>query len=172
MNNKYSSISRYTNTRDLPPKESSSTTPAPGGRRAYTPTAPRGYKNDLNKLFDTGEVPERFKEIVGTSGSAEGADRQKLIRLARTAETPQDFNVLMEQLVSKYELPDDQDLLIRGLDHPKEEIIRASLDALMEMDGTRPLTKRKLITARMEILEQVCKDPQIHDLIKLLRERL
>ena len=136
MNNKYSSISRYTNTRDLPPKETT-TTPAPGGRRAYTPTAPRGYKNDLNKLFDTGEVPERFKEIVGTSGSAEGAD-----------------------------------LLIRGLDHPKEEIIKASLDALMEMDGTRPLTKRKLITARMEILEQVCKDPQIHDLIKLLRERL
>ncbi len=144
-----------------------------GSRRAFTPSAPRGYKSDLNKMFDTGKVPDRFKELVhDTSAGGKGADRQKLIRAARQAETAAEFKELMTKLVADYELPDDQALLIRALDHDQDDVLIAALDALIELDGRRPLTKRTILKMRLDTLEQVATNPAIFDMIEMLRARL
>jgi hypothetical protein len=143
-------------------------------RRSFTPTSPRGYKADLDKLFNTGQVPDRFKSIMSDASTAtqEGVERQRLIREARQAETPADFHKAVGELVERFELPDDQDLLIRALDHESEKVILAALDSLIEMDGRRPLNKRTILKMRLDTLEQVSSQGAIFDMIGLLRARL
>lgn len=145
-----------------------------GGRRVHTPSSPRGYKSDLDKMFETGEVPERFRDVMSGLNTATGqsAERQKLIREARTAENHADFEGAVRNLVSTYTLPDDEPLLVRMLDLEDEELIRLSLDQLIEMDATRGLQKRSLIRLRLDTIAQVAKESSTRDLANMLRERL
>ncbi len=160
----------------------STTTPSNQGRfRIHTPggassnpKATSGYKSDLNKLFDKGEVPESLKSIVSgiSSQSGDAAERQQLLRQARQAETQAEFNVICNQILEKYELPDDQNLLTRMLDHPEESIVQKALEQLVELDGRRPLMKRALLRTRLVTVEQVARDQKTHDLLAFLKERL
>jgi hypothetical protein len=145
-----------------------------GRFRVHTPKSPRGYKSDLNKLFDKGELPERFKEVVGglSSQSGETAERQQLLRAARQAESQTEFNDLCTKILARFELPDDQKLLVRLLDHPEESAVQKALEQLIELDGRRPLMKRALLGAKLTTLEQVAKDPATLDMVAMLRARL
>jgi hypothetical protein len=154
-------------------------TPAPtaqtiGGRRVHTPTSPRGYKSDLDKMFDTGEVPDRFKDVVSGLNTASGqsAERQRLIRAARTAESHEDFEAAIRALVATYTLPDDEPLLIRMLDLSDEELLGLALDQLIEMDATRGLQKRSLIRPRLDTIAQLARTSHTRDLVDMLRERM
>ncbi len=133
----------------------------------------RKYKADLDKLFDHGEVPDRFKGVVAGLGTAssEDAARQKLIRAARSAEG-QEFLTLIEDIHNNSSLPDDEDLLVRALTHPKEEIIRAVLEQLIDMDGRHPIRKRSIISIRLRTLRSTAEASDTHDLLDLLEERL
>ncbi len=146
-----------------------------GRFRIHTPKTSRSYKADLNKLFDKGEVPDRFKSMLADtakSSSATGAARQQAIRKARTAETTADFNQACQDLIAEFDLPDDQKLLMRMLDHPEEEVIQRALEQLIEMDGRRPLHKRPLLRARLGTLEQIAQKDKTHNLLEQLGERL
>lgn len=145
-----------------------------GSRRSFTPSSPRGYKADLNKLFDTGKVPDRFKELINEpgEGSSQGTERQKLIRAARAAETTADFNKAVSALVERFSLPGDQPILMRSLDHDDTKVIVAALEGLMELDDRHPLTKRKVLKMRLDTLEQVSREITVLDMIEMLRARL
>lgn len=145
-----------------------------GRFRIHTPKTSRGYKSDLNKLFDKGEVPDRFKTVLGgvSDQSAQGAERQQLIRQARNATSTEDFNTACTALIARFDLPDDQKLMMRMLDHPDEPVIQKALEHLIEMDGRRPLHKRPLLTARLKIIEQIAQEGRTHELIEQLGERL
>jgi hypothetical protein len=145
-----------------------------GSRRSFTPSSPRGYKADLNKLFDTGKVPDRFKSLLseGGEGSSQGTERQKLIRAARGAETPAAFNKAVAALVEQFTLPGDQPILMRALDHDDSKVVIAALEGLMELDDRHPLTKRKVLKIRLDTLEQVSRDIAVLDMIEMLRARL
>lgn len=145
-----------------------------GGRRVFNTSAPRGYKSDLNKLFETGQVPDRFKSLLNDnqSASSEGAERQQLIRQARQSKSVEEFNTVFGDLVSRFNLPDDQDLLLKGLDHPETDAVKASLDALIEMDGRRPLTKRAILKLKLDTVAQTSQDSEVLNLVEILRERL
>ena len=143
------------------------------GRRVHTPDGGRGYRADLDRLFDKGEVSDKLKPVVaGLSASGEGAERQQLIREARLAESPKDFNALMSEIATKHNFPDDQNLMIRALDHPDEEIVRSALDTLIDMDGKRPLGRRQVLKARLETLRHVSTNIEILDLVEMLCARL
>ncbi|MEO1269938.1 MAG: hypothetical protein AAFX99_17770 [Myxococcota bacterium] len=143
-------------------------------RRVHTPKSPRGYMNDLNKLFDSGDVPDRFKEILEDTESASGssAQRQKMLRQARNSESSSAFVSIIEAFVKKYDFPDDEDLLVRVLDHPDEAIVCEALDRLIEMDGRRPLTKRKIIGMKLKTITQIATDSKTIGLVDMLSERL
>ena len=144
------------------------------GRRVHTPSTSRGYKADLDKLFDSGAVPERFKEVMVdvTSASGVSADRQKMIRQARGSETSAEFHSVIETFVKSYDFPDDAELLIRVLDLSDEAILRKALDRLIEMDGRRPLPKRSIIGMKLKVIKQVAVEPDTTNLADLLLERL
>lgn len=137
-------------------------------------STPRGYKADLNKLFDTGEVPERFKRMMAELDppSTEATDRQRLVRAMRSAETQVAFDAAASKLVAKHALPDDVGLLLRALDHHDEAVVQAALDGLIEMDGRRPLPKRALIKARLKTLRAVAEQDHTLTLVELLAERI
>jgi hypothetical protein len=143
-------------------------------RRVHTPGAGRGYKDELNKLFDKGEVSDRLKGVVGglSDAAGEGADRQRLIREARAAEAQPEFNELIAQLHKTHRLPGDQDLMMRALDHPDEGLIEAALDTLLEMDGRRTLARRAVLKAKLNTLKQVAKSTGVLDMVELLEARL
>ncbi len=143
-------------------------------RRVHTPGAGAGYKAELNKLFDKGEVSDRLKEVVGglSDAAGEGADRQRLIREARAAEEPEAFNDLIGQLHDAHRLPDDQELMMRALDHPNDELVEAALDTLLEMDGRRSLARRKVLRMKLATLKQVSKNTGVLDMVELLEARL
>jgi len=150
-----------------------STTP-PTVRRVHTPATPRGYKSDLDKMFNTGEVPERFQPVMAELKSASGqsADRQKLIRQARLAEASADFEVIIRQLIADYSLPEDEELLIRMLDLDDEAMHHAALDILLEMEGSRPLKKRALLRLRLDTVLQLAKQSHTLEVAQMLRDRL
>ena len=143
-------------------------------RRVHTPKSPRGYMNDLNKLFDSGDVPDRFKELIEDTDSASGssAHRQKMLRQARNTESRSEFAEIITNFCAKYDFPDDADLLVRVLDHPDEGIVCKALDRLIEMDGRRPLTKRKIIGMKLKTIAQVATDSKTVGLVEMLSERL
>lgn len=143
-------------------------------RRVHTPSAGRGYKADLNKLFDKGEVSDRLKDVVSGLGSAagEGADRQRLIREARQADDQASFNDLIGELHANHRLPDDQPLMMRALDHPDDKLVEAALDTLLEMDGKRPLVKREVLRMKLTTLKQVSTNTDVLDMVELLEARL
>ena len=143
-------------------------------RRVYTPGAGHGYKAELNKLFDKGEVSDRLKEVVGgiSEAAGEGADRQRLIRDARAADDVVEFNSLIAQLHDGHRLPDDQDLMMRALDHPDESLVEAALDTLLDMDGRRPLARREVLKMKLKTLKHVSKNTGVLDMVELLEARL
>lgn len=145
-----------------------------GRFRVHTPKSPRGYKSDLDKLFDKGEMPDRFKEVLGggSSQSGDAAERQQLLRAARQAESQTEFNELCTTLLARFELPDDQKLLMRILDHPEEDVVQKALEQLIELDGRRPLQKRALLRTKLDTLAQVARQEKTHTMVAMLKERL
>lgn len=148
--------------------------PSIGGRRVHTPMSPRGYKSDLNKLFETGEVPDRFKDVMSGLNSASGqsAERQKRIRDARNAESLEDFDAAIRALVADHTLPEDEPLLERMLDLEDEDLICMALDQLIEMDASRPIKRRAIIKLRLETIKQVAHSERTRSLAEMLHERL
>lgn len=142
-----------------------------GRFRVHTPATPRGYKADLNKLFDKGEVPKRFKDVM-SSASTGATERQQLIRELRSTETEAEFHALLGKFVEAYELPEDEDLLSRAVDHPDEAVVRKALDALIETDARRPLKRRAVLKARLQTVLQVAKEGETIDLAEMLNDRM
>lgn len=151
-----------------------SRTQTPAVRRVHTPASPRGYKSDLDKMFNTGEVPDRFRDVMGglKTASGQSAERQKLIRQARVAEAAADFEAIIRELITSYSLPEDEEILIRMLDLDDEALHTAALDILLEMDATRPLKKRALLRLRLDTVQQLARQSRTLELAQMLRERL
>jgi hypothetical protein len=167
-------MTRKKSWRDIDSGKDKKSGSAQGRFRVHTPKSPRGYKSDLNKLFDKGEMPERFKEVLGglSSQSGETAERQQLLRAARQAEAQSDFNEICTKILARFDLPDDQKLLLRILDHPEESAVRRALEQLIELDGRRPLMKRPLLSAKLSTLEQVAKEKETLEMVEMLKARL
>ncbi len=138
-----------------------------------SPSAGRGYKAALDRLFDKGEVSDQLKGVVaGLDGQVVGAGRQQLVRMARMAETQPEFNSIMDQLFAEHRLPDDEEILVRSLDHPDEKLLESAIDSLVELDAKRPLIKRQIVKMKLQMLESVCTNADVIDMVEMLKARL
>ena len=143
------------------------------GRKVHSPSAGRGYKAALDRLFDKGEVSDQLKGVVaGLDSGGVGEGRQQLIRMARGAETQKEFNDVLGKLFVAHRLPDDEDILVRALDHPNEDLVEMALDNLLELDGRRPLGKRQIIKMKLQTLENVSGHSGVLDMVEMLKARL
>ena len=108
--------------------------------RQPTGTGYSRYKSQLDRLFESGkagghvaEVMKRAKASAPAVDGSEGNDdgRAELVRACRLAEDPREFREAVDRLTEAGPLPDDVELLLRVVAHPREEV---ALDALERIE--------------------------------------
>jgi hypothetical protein len=135
------------------------------------------YKADLDKLFQSGgQVPDRFKGMLDKLKPEEGspeAERLSAIETLRTAEGFKDFiDAVNAYRKAGHALPDDEDLLTRMLDHPREGVVIEVLHHLIDLQGRRTIHRKAPIKARLETVKTMSEDPSLHELADRLKTML
>ena len=132
------------------------------------------YKRDLDALFDGGDVPERFKSMIGDlapdADSPEGVWRERIKEL-KAIESFRDFAKALTQFQKEGNAyPDDEDFLIRCLDHPSEKILAAVVAHIVDLAGRRELRRTGPMKSRIPTMRLVVEGPKTLELIDQLEE--
>lgn len=140
-------------------------------------SASASYKRDLDKLFDSGgEVPERFKDVLSGLAPEEGSEQAEWVEAVRELREIESFRDFARAATrfrrAGHALPDDEDLLIRLLDHPSESIVHDVLEHLVGLHERRTLKRITPIKSRLSTIEMMSDDPRIAALVAALREAL
>lgn len=145
------------------------------GRRDSRETSK--YKKDLDKLFKSGgKVPDRFQEVMGDLAPEEGseeAERQEAVDELREADGFRAFAKAANAFdTAGWRYPEDEDLLIRMLDHPDNEIVRKTLAHLVEISRRRDLERITPLKSRMSTIRTMTDDDRIQKLVNELEEAI
>jgi hypothetical protein len=69
----------------------------------------------------------------------------------------------------KHPLPDDEDLLVRLLDHPNGKVLRPVLEHLIDLQQRRTIHRPSPILSRLGTIENMTEDPRTTRLTRTLR---
>ena len=132
------------------------------------------YKKDLEKLFKSGgEVPARFKDLMGGLKDDEVVDEAQVAAL-QTLHDAEDFrafaNAMRAYRRGKYPLPDDEDLLIRMLDLPDERTVQAVLEHILDMDRRRGFERTTPLKNRIATIRSIAEDPKTETILARIAE--
>lgn len=134
------------------------------------------YKRDLDKLFKSGEVPERFKEMFEGLEPEEGtpeAARKEAIAEVRQAEGFRGFvKAVSEYRKVGWAWPDDEDLLIRMLDHPDERVVREVLEHAADQITRRSWDRVAPLKNRLSTVETMSDDPRTREAVDAVKAAL
>lgn len=134
------------------------------------------YKRDLDKLFSGGGgVPERFAGMMEGLEPEEGtpeAERKAAIDALKAAEE-EGFRAFVKEASafqrSGLAMPDDEDLLVRMLDHPDERVVRAVLEHYLDLGARRELSRVAPLKSRLSTVETMSVDPRTLGLVERVR---
>jgi len=124
------------------------------------------YKKDLEKLFQSGgNVPDRFDPVMDEVGPEEGseeAERREEIDKLREADGFRQFAKAVNVFMQKdYRMPDDEELLVRMLDHPDNEIVRKTLAHVLDLSERRELQRTAPLKSRLSTIRTMTDDTEI-----------
>lgn len=144
-------------------------------RRGDGPSAQ--YKRDLEKLFQPdAEVPDRFKDAMEEfqpEAGTEEAERKEAIQRLRDVEGFRDFAKEVNRYMTRgFALPEDENLLLRMLDHPDNEIVRQVMEHLVGISMRRELKRTGPIKSRLQTVRTMTDDERLHELADKLDEKL
>jgi hypothetical protein len=166
----------------------------PSGRRNLderkVTTGYHRYKQDLDDLFSRGESSKLVEEVVSKAPAARGEEpskkgsargrrktkkapaRQKLLRAIRAATSARQITGLVDELLAKWELPDDPEILTQALEHEDEEIQAESLERLSAwLDGHVPRHKG-VLRSRVRRLSSRSDDERVRSLAREVNRKL
>jgi hypothetical protein len=134
------------------------------------------YKRDLDKLFKSGQVPDRFKEMLKGLEPKEGtpeAERKAAIDAVREADGFRAFvDAVNEYQKVGWKLPDDENLLIRMLDHPDERVVRDVLEHVADLAGRRELDRITPLKNRLSTIKTMSDDPRTRKAVARVEEAI
>ncbi len=135
------------------------------------------YKKKLDQLFESGgDVPEEFRDSMEDLGPEEGTEearRLEEIDELREADGFQEFAKAVNVYMSKgYRLPDDENLLVRMLDHPDHDIVRDVLEHYVDLSERRELERIQPLKSRMSTLRTMMDDTRCHELLDDIEEAI
>ncbi|QDG50716.1 hypothetical protein FIV42_08230 [Persicimonas caeni] len=134
------------------------------------------YKRDLDKLFKSGEMPERFKEMMKGLEPEEGtpeAERKAAIDELRKADGFREFaTAVSEYRKAGWTYPDDEDLLIRMLDHPDERVVRDALEHVADLAGRRGFDRVTPLKNRLSTIKTMSDDPRTRKAVAQVEEAI
>src|SRR5688500_12516756 len=128
------------------------------------------YKQGLDRLFSGGEMPDELRDKLDPTG--ENKERDDALKKVRLAEDSKSFAAAVDELLAKYDLPEDAYLLDRALEHPRSEVsLRAMdrLEAMIDAGGFKPPASLK---PRLQGLELSADEPDVHERAGVLRKKL
>lgn len=135
------------------------------------------YKQDLEKLFQSGgNVPDRFDQVMDEVGPEEGSDeaeRQEEIEKLREADGFREFAKAVNVFMQKdYRMPDDEELLVRMLDHPDNDIVRTTLAHIVDLANRRELQRKAPLESRLSTIRTMTDDTEILELADAIEDHL
>jgi hypothetical protein len=133
----------------------------------------KSYRSALDKLFDGGELPDRFQRLAkarDTLATGDGSPRQAVLKRLRNAVGQSDVvDAVKELLELDGELPREPDALLSALQHPDESIQRQAISLLKELVAERPLKRADLLRQRLRRIEDLAEDPETAKVASELR---
>src|SRR5450432_3067520 len=88
-------------------------------------TAYTRYKQNLERVFAGGELSDALRERLDPTGKTK--EKDVVLKKIREAEDPKSFAAAVDDLLARFELPDDLYLLDRILEHPRSEVVLKAL---------------------------------------------
>ena len=157
-----------------------------GPRRGPKKQEPKGhatgysrYKSELNRLFDRGQAAGHVSHVMrkakdtAPGEEADGGDgRADLVRACRLAEDHGQLVATVDALLESGPLPDDVELLLRVVDHPKEAVQADALERIERLIRRKPLKRKAAFVQRLYGLEHTAEDPALRDVVNRLIEEL
>lgn len=140
--------------------------------------APAGYKKDLEKLFQSGggDLPDRFQGLMDKlkdEETPEEAAWREEVDALRNTEGFRDFVMAATKFHrAGHALPDDEDLLIRLMDHPSERIVQATIEQVLDLSERRGLNRPDPFTNRIKTIRQIAESPRTLQLLTELETKL
>ena len=144
-----------------------------GGRSPRVESATAAYKKTLDAFFDKGVVPDHLKGKL-PAGTSEGpSERQTLIREIRESKGGRALEKSLDALIEKFGLPDDPDVWLQALSHPKDAVLRDTLTKIEEYVTSGQLLPRQArFVERLKGLEFTSFDPRVQTKAVSLANRL
>ncbi len=138
--------------------------------------ASASYKRDLDKLFDGGkDVPDRFKNIADKLKPEEGSP-EALWHAELETLRGLDFRAFVAAATAFVKagqrMPDDEELLVRFLDHPSESIVQKTLTHILPILERRAWKKPVPLKNRLTTLQLAAEDPKTHGLLAEIEKLL
>lgn len=135
------------------------------------------YRKDLDKLFKSSSaVPERFKEMMKGLEPEEGtpeAEQKAAVAKLREVDGFREFaTAVLAFREEGWELPDDENLLIRMLDYPDERVVRDTLVHIAELAGRRDLERVTPLKNRLSTIKTMSDDPRTRKAIAAVEDAI
>lgn len=132
------------------------------GKPARVESATAAYKRSLDAFFDQGVVPDHLKDKLPAGESEGPSERQQLIRAIRGATAAKDLEKAVDSLRADFGLPDDMEILLRVLEHPKDPVLLEALTLIeAHVDSGKQTPKKALFVQRLKGLEFSSFDPRV-----------
>lgn len=154
-----------------------------GGRKKRKEPEVRGtgysrYKSELDRLFDSGKASGHVSHVMRKAtktAPGEGgkeSERAGLVRRCRLAESHAELVAGIDELVETGDLPNEIELLLRVVDHPREAVVLDALQRIERLILRKPLKRKAAFVQRLYGLEQTAEDPALREIVNRLIEDL
>ncbi|RME23630.1 MAG: hypothetical protein D6806_10935 [Deltaproteobacteria bacterium] len=159
------------------------------------------YKKDLDRLFDEGLASELLKKMGksampesvaqgDTGGNTEparsavkkrkrprtadtSASRLKLMRQVVESPTGQQLEVAANELVERFGMPDDWDVLVRILEHSSEKMVTEAVERMRKLLPAMANVPRRLsVKERLRTIAQTASDVSLRHAAEELEQNL
>lgn len=132
------------------------------GRQPRVESATAAYKRKLDAFFDHGVVPDHLKDKLPAGESEGPSERQQLLRTIRSGKSGKELHKAIDTLRADYGLPDDMEILVRVLEHPKDPVLLDALGLIeAHVESGKQVPKKTLLVQRLKGLEFSSFDPRV-----------
>lgn len=143
------------------------------GQAPRVESATAAYRRQLDALFDGGAVlPAHLKDKLGEAPVTEAGERQKKLRVIKTA-TGAELVAALDAFLVDHPLPDDLEVLEKALAHPKDAVLLSALTLLeAHVASGKAVPRRTLLLSRLDEVEVSSFNPRVQQMAAALALRL
>ncbi len=130
------------------------------------------YKGDLDKMFDTGEVPDYLKGQF-SQGDQKVEGRLQLLASIKKATDKHELTDAVKNYLTKFDdFPEDPDLLLQLLDYQDENVVLKVALQVHQYASTRPLPHKQQFKLKVDSLAMLTSNNELGSVLDELLDIL